>query len=145
MPTPVSPFELARLFFAGISAVSAAIHIWKETRDRRKAAVAFDETFTAIQSSSASRLAAEELITIIPPGVIGDLEGRADQCWSSYRKVLGGEYLPEEVDKATDAVQACVCRELNRIDRLGGKIPPRWHPQWKQFDCASRAKAQFTK
>lgn len=56
-------------------------------------------------------------------------------CWTGYRQVLGGNYLPTEVDAATDAVQRCVCRELNRIKQLNGNITERWKGQWEQFQC----------
>ena len=131
----VLAYELARTLFAGISAAAAAIGVWQKSRDKGQAAKAFDTKFTQTRESVDSKGAAEELVAIIPPDVIKDLESRADHCWTSYRNVLGGEYLPDEVDSATIAVRACVCRELRRIHKLNGTIPPRWQPQWKLYEC----------
>jgi hypothetical protein len=130
--------DIAMALFAGISAVAEAIQAWQSTRDRRKAARVFDETYDKTLHAPESKKAAEQLVAIIPPEVIKDLEGRADACWTGYRKVLGGEFLPDEVDKATDSVQACVCRELWRIHKLNGCIPDRWNGQWQRYKCVER-------
>jgi hypothetical protein len=138
-------FELAKTLFAGISAAWAAVQAWHHFRDAHKAAATFDATYREALTSPDASDAAEELAAIIPEHVITDLEGRADSCWNSYRNVLGGDYLPAEVDKATDAVQACVCRELGRIYTLEGSIPPRWQGQWRRFDCENRGKPRGAK
>ena len=130
--------EIARLFFSGISAAASAIGVWQKSRDKKKAAKEFDEKFEEIKKSSEAQEAAVELLNSIPNDVIKDLEARADRCWTSYRKVLGGEFLPDEVDDATEAVQACVCRELGRIYKLNGEIPRRWQRQWNRYNCKKK-------
>jgi hypothetical protein len=126
--------EIAKLLFAGISAVSAAAGVWRSTRNQAAAAREFDRTLAAVQASPESLAAANEL-SIIPADIVADLERRADQCWTGYRKVLGGKYLPTEIDEATLSVQACVCRELSRLFKLGGHIPTRWRGQWDRYHC----------
>lgn len=133
---PQLALELAKTLFAGVSAVAASISVWRKSRDKKQAAKAFDETLAAKRQSDDATGAARQLVSIIPPDVIADLEKRADACWTGYRQVLGGNYLPNEVDKATDAVQLCVCRELGRINTLNGSIPERWMGQWERFKCA---------
>ena len=130
--------EFAKLFFSGISAAAAAIGVWQKTRDNRKAADTFDQVFEEIKDSGEAEEAAEQLVKIIPGEVIKDLEARADKCWSGYRDVLDGDYLPIEIDQATVAVQACVCRELSRIKVLNGHIPERWTAQWDTYSCENR-------
>src|SRR5215813_4404126 len=112
--------EIAKALFAGISAASAAISAWRKSRNKEEAATVFDQTLAEVRDSSETREAAQELVTIIPHEVIADLEGRADKCWTNFREVLGGDYLPAEVDHATVSVAACVCRELRRIEQLNG-------------------------
>lgn len=133
---PATAYKLAQLLFAGISAAASAIKVWQETRNHRKAADAFDKTFSKERDSQHADAAANQLVTIIPGEVIQDLEGRADLCWTGYRTVLGGEYLPDEIDRATKAVKACVCRELRRVYELNGAIPDRWKGQWERYDCS---------
>ena len=94
--------------------MSAAINVWINTRDRSAAAAEFDKTLDQVRYSVVSDEAARDILSIIPGDVVADLEARADQCWTGYRQVLGGRYLPTEVDSATISVQACVCRELSR-------------------------------
>ena len=128
--------ELAALLFAGISAAMASIQAWQNTRNKQAAAAEFDATFERTKDSDEAKAAAKELVGVAPPEVVSDLEARADECWTGYRKVLGGDYLPYEVDKATRSVQACVCRELGRIYELtGGAIPDRWQGEWDTYKC----------
>ena len=94
--------------------MSAAINVWINTRDRSAAAAEFDKTLDQVRYSVVSDEAARDILSIIPGDVVADLEARADQCWTGYRQVLGGRYLPTEVDSATISLQACVCRELSR-------------------------------
>ena len=129
--------EFATLLFAGISAAMAAVQVWRETRDGRAAAEEFDRTFERARDAPETREAAEQLVRIAPLEVIEHLERRADRCWTGYRDVLGGDFLPDEVDRATVSVQSCVCRELSRIhDINGGEIPERWRDQWDAYACA---------
>lgn len=130
--------EIAKLFFSGISATAAAIGVWQKTRDSKKSAAVFDDVFDEVKESDVAEEAAVQLVKKIPGEVIKDLEARADLCWTNYRNVLGGEYLPAEIDQATAAVQACVCRELTRIKVLNGDIPERWMAQWEIYSCAGR-------
>ena len=131
-------FELAKTLFAGITAAAAAVQAWQRLRDAKAAAREFDRAFGASRASREAATAATELVAIIPQDVIRELEARADGCWTSYRKVLGGEYLPDEIDHATESVQSCVCRELSRIEKLTGSIPSRWRDQWRQYECITR-------
>jgi len=116
--------EIAALLFAGISAAMAAIQVWQNTRNKDSAAKEFDSVFHAVKDKPETIAAAQELVGIAPLEVIQDLERRADECWTGYRNVLGGKYLPEEIDKATVSVKACVCRELRRIYDLNGEKNP---------------------
>jgi hypothetical protein len=134
----VLAFEFARTLFAGISAAAAAVQVWQRRRDTRAARDAFDTSYERTLVSQEAAAAATELVAIIPLEVIRELEGRADNCWKGYRNVLGGDFLPDEIDRATDSVQACVCRELRRIERLNGSIPSRWTDQWRKYECATR-------
>jgi hypothetical protein len=140
----VLAFEVARTFFAGISAAAAAIQVWQRRRDAKAATETFDTTYERTRTSREAADAASELLSIIPEEVIRDLEGRADQCWRSYRNVLGGDYLPDEIDHATDSVQACVCRELRRIVKLNGSVPHRWGDQWRHYNCATHGQGKST-
>ena len=123
--------------------MSAAINVWINTRDRSAAAAEFDKTLDQVRYSVVSDEAARDILSIIPGDVVVDLEARADQCWTGYRQVLGGGYLPTEVDSATISVQACVCRELSRIFVLSGTIPGRWHAQWDRYECRNHVSEQF--
>ena len=144
----MDPLEIAKILYAGISAVAAAIRVWRRSSDKRvavpKAAAQFDEVYQATLASPEAIAAATELVAIIPEDVLRDLENRAQACWTLFRKALDPrEYLPDEIDNATEGVQACVCRELSRIRKLNGSIPDKWLPQWQRYDCENREKRTF--
>jgi len=139
----MDPLEIAKILYAGISAVAAAIRVWRRSSDKRiavpKAAAQFDEVYKTTLASPEAIVAATELVAIIPEDVLRDLENRAQTCWTWFRNALDPrEYLPDEIDNATEAVQACVCRELRRIHKLNGSIPDKWLPQWRRYDCEGR-------
>jgi hypothetical protein len=135
--------EFASLFFAGISAAMAAIQVWQASRNKDAAVQKFDQTFQDTLKDPETQAAAQQLLNVAPADVVRDLVGRAEKCWTSYRKVLGGPFLPDEIDNATDSVRACVCRELGRIHKInGGKIPHRWRNQWDAYDCVGIGKNQ---
>ena len=137
--------EIAKTLFAGISAASAAIGTWRSSRNKQKAAAVFDATLAQVRESSVAKEAAEELVAIMPLEVIEDIEARADKCWTYYREVLRGNYLPGQVDAATASVPMCVCAELRRIKELNGEIPERWRGQWNQYRCDDRGSDAIAK
>jgi hypothetical protein len=140
---PASALEIAKALFAGISAAAAAIQVWYKSREKAGAAREFDQVYKKTLESPQAAVAATELVAIIPEEIIRQLETRARACWTGFRKVLDPrEFLPDEVDNATEAVQACVCRELGRILKLNGEIPKEWLPQWQRYDCKGRNKAR---
>lgn len=130
-----SILEIARVFFTGISALATSIGVWQKSRDGKKAAKVFDESYTKIRNSSESRLAAQELIGLMPKDILESLERRAEHCWSGYKGVLEGGFLPNEVDEATESVKACICRELRRIKKLNGYLPVKWNEHWNYYEC----------
>ena len=134
---PHSAFEAARLLFSGISAVGAAIGIWRGRRNQEEASKAFDEALAKTRDSAEAEQAAAELVNVMPEDVLKMMESRAELCWVGYKTVVDGKFLPDEIDRATDAVRACVCRELRRIYKLNGQIPPRWIPQWEKYGCTA--------
>ena len=128
--------EIAKTFFAGVSATASAFTSWHSYRNGKKAAEAFDESYNYHRTSEEGQLAAEQILKMVPPEVLKDLESRAARCWVGYRKTLDGGFLPDEIDEATEAVKQCVCRELRRIKSLTGTIPDRWKDQWYLYKCA---------
>jgi hypothetical protein len=140
---PLLTLEIAKTLFAGISAASAAVQAWFKSKEQRTAAATFRHTYQSVLTSPEAHAAAQELVLIMPAEALAKLEKRAASCWTRYDEVLNDdEFLPGEIDKASVAVQACVCRELNRIRVLNGMIPPRWEPQWALYDCEGKTKAK---
>jgi hypothetical protein len=127
------------LIVSGIAAVLQAAQTWIAVRDTRRAANAFEATFSRAASSPALLNAATQLATLAPPHVVAALGNRVQACWTKYVDILNapsGSYLPQDIDDATEAVKACVCRELRRLRSVNGTLPPgQLSDWWSQYQC----------
>ena len=128
-PLPLSP----EVVIAGISATMQAIQTWIQFRDRKRAV----EPLKRIEVTPAIADEAQRLQSVVPMEVLVKLRERAERCWTKYTSTLDDDsYLPDEIDKATHAVRQCICRELRRIYKLNGSIPPgKLLDYWKQYQC----------
>jgi len=123
------------IIISGISAAMQAIQLWLQFRDRHRAAEPLDhieERAPEFQAESS------QLQQLVPTDILLTLQERAEACWSKYKNVLQDtQYLPEEIDDATEAVKACMCRELNRLMSVNGTIPPgTLRNCYDQYRCA---------
>jgi len=128
----------AEIIIAGISATMEAIELWLSVRDRLRARRVFVDSYQRITPSQ--RLEARQLESLVPPDVLDSMKERVERCWERYSKVLKDEqgYLPDEVDSATQAVQRCICRELQRLLELNREIPPGTLKRWWDAYCEPR-------
>lgn len=134
------PFPDPTIVISGVSAVLKAIDTWVKYRDSKRAADAFKNEISAKKSLQVEQ-EAHVLLEIIPFEILERMTERTERCWTRYKDVLDGEYLPSEVDEATEAVKACICRELNRIVKLGQQIPPGKLTEWWNTYCQPKTVA----
>jgi len=127
------------LIVSGIAAVLQAAQTWIASRDSRRAAAAFSNAISSANLTPALINAANQLTSLAPPSVLNALGTRVESCWTNYVDILnapGGSYLPQEIDDATEAVKACVCRELQRLRSVNGSLPPgQLSDWWGQYQC----------
>src|SRR5688500_5817157 len=105
----MAPFIDPTVLISGVSALLKAIDTWVGYRDSRRAAEAFRREQQAAEESIQVAQEARSLADIVPIDVLNVMTSRAERCWSRYREVLDGSFLPAEVDEATSAVKACIC------------------------------------
>ena len=117
-------------FIAGISGVLQAVQVWYASKSHAQARNAFDRAFSSAQKSLEVEEEARAVSQVVPQEIFDDLSERAQRCWTRYREVLNGEYLPAEVDEATEALKKCICRELGRLISLGEPLPRGKLAQW---------------
>ncbi|MBP7260533.1 MAG: hypothetical protein KBB37_04535 [Bacteroidia bacterium] len=75
---------------------------------------------------------------LIPKNVLESFEMRIERCWTMYNKVLVAdrEYLPDDIDDSSYALQKCICRELQRLLFVNGDIPDGLMQQyWDKYKC----------
>ena len=106
------------LIVTGISAVLQATQTWIAYRDSRRAAEVFQLEMRKGTRTPGLANAASQLVTLAPPNIVSALGNRVEKCWSRYADMLNapdGSFMPQDIDDATQAVKACVCRELKRL------------------------------
>jgi hypothetical protein len=126
-----------QVWLANVSAVTASAESWFALRDQKQAARAYREALDYARESGITRDEAKFLERVLPPQTTRILIERTDRCIAEYNKIMQSreEYLPNELDDATEAVMKCICRELSRIHRLTGSfrslgVMDSWWKQW---------------
>lgn len=69
--------------------------------------------------------------------MLDTFSSRVKRCFDKYAMVLkDNDYLPGEIDDATEALKKCVCRELHRLQEVNGNIPHGiLRNYWNQYRC----------
>jgi|GEM_PF-6661175 len=84
-----------------------------------------------------------DLLDIIPADTITLFSNRLRTCWSDYNEALASEeaFSQQEIDRATNALMRCICRELNRVYRLNGNVLPneQWKQWWDTYSCQTNS------
>ena len=125
------------LVVALVQGAMQAISFWQEQRDRIKASKALKSVENLIDNPDVIK---EQTIlkSLIPERTLNLMTERVNVCFKRYDEVLDDDssYLPAEIDKATDAVIACICRELRRIMKLNGELPTdTLKAYWEKYNC----------
>jgi hypothetical protein len=129
----------AEIIIASIHAALGAVHVWLAEQDRQKALREGQRTYPAINTDPRLKAEARYLESIVPAPVLDTIQERVKRCWDHYQEVLASdEYLPQEVNNATDQLKNCICRELKRIKDLGGDVPVGTQREWWRLYCEPR-------
>jgi type I restriction enzyme R subunit len=133
--TPMDPNQ-ASLIVAIMSATMQAIDFWRTTKDRSKARKAINEV-KSLRKSPSTKIESDRLLLLVPNELLNSFSSRVERCFNKYKEVLDDEkYLPGEIDEATEAVKACVCRELRRLYSVTGGIPEGiLSDYWNNYGC----------
>ncbi|MBF9255652.1 hypothetical protein I2I11_20310 [Pontibacter sp. 172403-2] len=124
-----------------------AIKAWQEIGDKRAARTAAGKKLAEASRERMMRepevlQEAQELSLLIPEGVLRTFQERTDRCWERYETMMRSpDYLSGELDEATLAVIACVCRELNRLYEVNREMPQgKLQEYWSKYACSSRSR-----
>ncbi len=125
------------VIIAAITATMDAIELWRKFRNKEGAQKAISQV-ESLRETEHIQEEARKLKVLIRPDILETMENRVQTCMDRYKKILESDedYLPEEIDKATDALLSCVCRELKRIQKVNGSLPDGiLQDYWKQYRC----------
>src|SRR5690349_14317425 len=120
MPIP-DPAVILKTVAAAFEAITA----WLNYRDKRRTREAAGRAYVDAPSTPTYQDEVGRLVNVVPPDVLATMANRVDNCWKRYHVVIADdtEYLPGEIDNATEAVKKCICRELARVQALNGFVP----------------------
>jgi len=81
----------------------------------------------------------EQLQILIPESILSLFQKRITACWNDYHEILAseGEYMDPQIDRFTNALMRCICRELKRVKQLNGFIPEQFLETWNTYGCAT--------
>ena len=129
----------AELIVSMIDASMRAIDLWLKFKDREKTKQIVNE-IDSLQDSPSVRQEAVNLQALIPNDLLEMFSDRVQTCFDRYKLVLSdNDFLPSEIDDATEAVKKCICRELKRLNSLNGSIPGgTLSNYWNQYSCNSQ-------
>jgi hypothetical protein len=124
-------------FITGIISVSfQVLQLWRDTQNIElvKAKIKQFDEITSSQNVVTEGLILEQLI---PIHVLNTLKGRIDYCWSDYQDAVENpNILPRQLDRYTEGLRECICRELKVIKRLNGEFPVKiMNDWWYQYQC----------
>lgn len=125
-------------FVTGIISVGLQVlEIWKDGRsikDVQDKVKQFDE-ITSSQNILTEGLLLEGLV---PNQVLNTLKRRVEICWIDFNEVAENQNLtPRQMDRYTEGLRECICRELKIIRRLNGKLPAKtMQDWWNEYECA---------
>lgn len=131
------------IMIAGVAAAFEAVQTWIAVRDRRLAAASLEAPESRRRDNPSLWDENRALLDAVPFDVLQTMEKRTRTCWERYHEVLKDDekYLPEDIDKATKAVKACICRELQRIIDVNGSLPPGQLRRWWDVLCSTESPA----
>ncbi|HWZ16008.1 MAG TPA: hypothetical protein VNW95_12290 [Mucilaginibacter sp.] len=133
------------LLVAMVSASMQAIDLWLNFRDKEKVNAVMNQV-DYLQSSPQIQEEGDNLLLLIPVDVFDILSNRVQACFDKYKAMFDNnyEYLPAELDEATEALKRCICRELSRIYSLNGRIPDgTLSHYWNQYSCSNTTRREY--
>jgi hypothetical protein len=125
-------------FVTGIISVGLQVlQMWKEGRsvqDVQSKVKQFDEITSAQSIFTEGKL----LESLVPYPVLNTLKGRVEICWTDFNEVAANQNLtPRQMDRYTEGLRECICRELKIIKRLNGSLPTKtMQDWWDGYQCA---------
>lgn len=131
-----SDYGLGQLITGIVSVGLQVYQIWKDTRDVGKVqakAKQFKKITTSLQTARQGR----QLENLVPKRVLTTLKNRIDICWSDFQYAMENpNILPRQMDKYTEGLRECICRELRIILRVNVRFPTKQMQKWwNEYGC----------
>jgi hypothetical protein len=133
--------ESATAVFAGISALSDAVHLYRIMRSAGETPTAtqIENTMREAEvAANAKPSAAQELSNVIDEDVLETVKKNIEKEKERLKRSLSDPANDNAAkDKAIDIANSTICAELQRIKRLnGGKLPgPDYDRWWVSHSC----------
>lgn len=129
-------YELGQFITGVISTSLQVFQLWQEHRNVDEIQSKIRQ-FDQITSSPQTIAEGQLLEGLIPTNVLNTLKGRVEICWSDFDDVMKSNNItPRQIDRYTEGLRECICRELKVIMRLNGSLPTQsMQNHWKEYKC----------
>lgn len=68
---------------------------------------------------------------VIPNFVLVTLRGRVEVCWTDFNDAVANfNITPNQLDRYSEGLKECICRELKIIKNLNKELPTRKMQEW---------------
>ena len=129
--------ETAALLVSLFSAIMQSLQTWDQLKGTSRS-----DVLTRQLTNQDVQRQAEIIAKLVPQAIIDSLLARVQRCFQNYKRVLDAppfQFSEEDVDAATMALKACVCRELARLKAIDGDLPPDtvFVEYWWEYQCTS--------
>lgn len=118
-------------FITGVLSVGLQVlQMWRERRnvpEIQSKLRQFDEITASLQILEEGQM----LEGLIPNSVLVTLRGRVEVCWTDFNEAVANlNITPNQLDRYSEGLKECICRELKVIKRLHGHFPTQKMQEW---------------
>lgn len=125
-------------FITGVLSVGLqTLQIWRENRNIREVQDQLQQ-FNQITNSISIIEEGNRLEGLIPASILMTLKSRVEVCWSDFNDSVSNlNITPNQLDRYSEGLKECLCRELRVIKNLHGKLPTRQMEEWwNAYKCS---------
>lgn len=126
----IMDFGLGQFITGVLSVGFQTLNLWRETRNVIQVQ---DQLQQFNQVTNSTGIVDEGLLleSLIPTPILGTLRSRVEVCWNDFNDSVSNlNITPNQLDRYSDGLKECICRELKVIKNLNGNLPTRQMQQW---------------
>jgi hypothetical protein len=128
--TKIMDFGLGQFITGVLSVGMQTLQLWRENRNVKQVQQQLQQ-FNQIVNSTNIVEEGVLLESLVPRPVLNTLKSRVEVCWNDFNDSVSNlNITPNQLDRYSDGLKECLCRELSVIKKLNGNLPTSQMQQW---------------